>query len=285
MTVISASRTRNPWLTRAVRIVDILPEIDGVATYRLHPDGECNAEEFHFLPGQFNMLYLPGVGESAISMSGDAETRDGWVHTVRVAGNVTHTLAHLQRGEMLGLRGPFGTGWPLDQLAGHDVVVVAGGLGLAPVRPLIYHFLRHRNDFGEIRLIIGARTPDGLLYQSEYADWKRQGIEVQATVDRATVGWSGHIGVVTVLLDRLPIADAARTQMVSCGPEVMMKYAAATAIHRGIAEGRIWVSLERNMQCAVGFCGHCQLGPAFLCKDGPVLRYDRIHPYLMVESL
>lgn len=275
----------NPWYTHTVRIVDIRPEVAGVATYRLCMEDLRDAGAYRFQPGQFNMLYLPGVGESAISMSGDAETEDGWVHTVRVAGNVTRTLENLRRGDTLGVRGPFGTGWPMDQLLGSDVVVVAGGLGLAPVRSLIYHFLRHRADFGQIWLIIGARSPEGLLFQAEYDEWRRQGIDVQVTVDRAITGWSGQIGVVTVLLDRLRFADAGRTRLVTCGPEVMMKYAAASGIQRGIAADRIWLALERNMQCAAGFCGHCLLGPAFLCKDGPVLRFDRIQPYLMVESL
>ena len=276
----------NPWVTHTVRIIELFEEIPGVATYRLeYTSPEANEALYQFQPGQFNMLYLPGVGESAISMSGDSEVREDWVHTVRVAGNVTRTLANLKVGDTLGLRGPFGTGWPVNELLGQDVVVVAGGLGLAPLRPLIYYFLRHREQFGKLWLIMGARTPEALLYPGEYDSWRQQGIEVQVTVDRADDHWTGQIGVVTVLLDRLPLPDISRTQVVTCGPEVMMKYAALSALRRGIAAEQVWVSLERNMQCAAGFCGHCQLGPAFLCKDGPVLRYDRIVPYLNVEGL
>lgn len=274
----------NPWQTASVVIEDVVDELDGIATYQLRPlqaaVGAC-----HFVPGQFNMLYLPGVGEAAISMSGDPAHVDRWTHTVRVAGNVTKTLASLKPGDQLGVRGPFGVGWPLDELWDHDVILVTGGVGLAPLRPLIYHMLRHREMLGRIWLLNGARTPDGLLYTREYAEWMRQGLAVQLTVDRAMAGWNGHVGVVTLLLDRLRLPEPARTRLITCGPEVMMKYAAASAARRGISDDHIWVSLERNMQCAAGLCGHCQLGPAFVCKDGPVFRYDTMRPYLFVEGL
>jgi len=278
MTAHSTALHGNPWLTRTVRITDVMEEAEGVATYRLALDGDADSAEYGFVPGQFNMLYLPGVGESAISMSGDATSPDGWVHTVRVAGNVTRTLAALAPGDSLGVRGPFGTGWPVEELSGGDVVVVAGGLGMAPLRPLIYHLMNHRDRFGHVWLICGARSPNGLLFRREYADWSQRGIDVQLTVDRPDSNWNGHIGVVTLLIDRLSLPNPEQTQLLACGPEVMMKYAAASGLRRGIDAERIWVSLERNMQCAVGMCGHCQLGPAFLCKDGPVLRYARIRP-------
>lgn len=276
---------QDPWLTQTARIEDVTDEADGVATYRFVLDGDPGPDAYRFTVGQFNMLYLPGVGESAISMSGDPARADGWTHTVRVAGNVTRTLAGLKRGDTLGIRGPFGTGWPVDELAGKDLVIVAGGLGLAPLRPLVYHVMNHRERFGDVRLICGARTPDGLLYQREYDAWKQSGIDVQLTVDRATSDWTGHVGVVTLLIGRLKLLRPQETHLVACGPEVMMKYAAASGARIGIAAERTWVSLERNMQCAVGLCGHCQLGPEFICKDGPVLRYDRIRPYIFVEQL
>lgn len=284
MTTSNSSLHTNPWLTQTVRIADVVPESEGVATYRLQCDGPRRPGAYGFAPGQFNMLYLPGVGESAISMSGNPAREDGWIHTVRVAGNVTRTLAGLGKGETLGLRGPFGTGWPISQLKGNDLVIVAGGLGLAPLRPLIYHVLNHRNQFGRVWLICGARSPDGLLYQNEYDAWQQQ-LDLQCTVDRATSGWNGQVGVVTLLIDRLILSRPDQTHLVACGPEVMMKYAALTGMRRGISPERIWVSLERNMQCAAGLCGHCQLGPEFICKDGPVLRYDRVQPLLFVEHL
>lgn len=281
----SSVQRANPWHTETVRIDDIVQEAEGIATYRLSVAVPAKELDYRFIPGQFNMLYLPGVGESAISMSGDPEEGSSWIHTVRVAGNVTRTLAGLSIGETLGLRGPFGTGWPVDELAGQDVVVVAGGLGLAPLRPLLYYFMNHRDQFGSIQVICGARTPDGLLFQSEYTDWRQRGLDIQLTVDRSTPDWTGQIGVVTLLIDRMNLARPESTSLLTCGPEVMMKYAAISAMKRGIPAEKIWVSLERNMQCAVGLCGHCQLGPEFICKDGPVLRYDRVGQFLFVERL
>ncbi len=285
MTATRPTLHENPWYTHTVRITDLIDETEGVATYHLKfTDGDA-ATAYEFIPGQFNMLYLPGVGESAISMSGDPARKNGWIHTVRVAGNVTKTLARLRRGDTLGLRGPFGTGWPVADLVGTDVVIVAGGLGMAPLRPLVYHLMNHREQFGKIWLILGARTSDGLLYPCEYSAWQKRDLEVILTVDRATADWNGHVGVVTQLIDRLQLPRPEQTQMVTCGPEVMMKYAAMSGHRLGIDAGRIWVSMERNMQCAAGLCGHCQLGPEFICKDGPVIRYDRIRPYLFVEQL
>lgn len=281
----SSIQRANPWHTETVRIDEIVQEAEGIATYRLSIAAPAKDSDYRFVPGQFNMLYLPGVGESAISMSGDPEQSSSWIHTVRVAGNVTRTLAGLTVGETLGLRGPFGTGWPVDELTGQDVVVVAGGLGLAPLRPLLYYFLNHRDQFGSIHVICGARTPDGLLFQSEYSDWRKGGLDLQLTVDRSTPEWTGQIGVVTLLIDRLNLARPEATSLLTCGPEVMMKYAAISGMKRGIPAEKIWVSLERNMQCAVGLCGHCQLGPEFICKDGPVLRYDRVGRFLFVERL
>jgi NAD(P)H-flavin reductase len=280
----TATRAAPPWHTQAVEITAIEDEAAGVSTYRLRPvDGPAGS--CRFVPGQFNMLYLPGVGEAAISMSGDPTQTDCWTHTVRVVGNVTKTLAGLKVGDQLGVRGPFGTGWPLDALRGHDVILTTGGLGLAPLRPLIYHLLQHRADYGRLWLLNGARTAEGLLYTCDYESWTAQGLHIELTVDRATDDWSGHVGVVPLLLDRLPLPEPARTCLITCGPEVMMQYVAVSAARRGITDDRLWISLERNMQCAVALCGHCQLGPAFLCKDGPVFRYDRMRPFLRVEGL
>ncbi|MBM4076712.1 MAG: hypothetical protein FJ267_13870 [Planctomycetes bacterium] len=188
----------NPWTTRAVRIDEVTREMDGVSTYQLRFIVPSSADEYHFSPGQFNMLYLPGVGESAVSMSGNPNGNDSWIHTVRVAGNVTRTLAGLDIGDTLGLRGPFGKGWPVSELKGCDVVIVAGGLGMAPLRPLIYELMARREEVGKIWLICGARSAEGLLYSKEWENWRRKGIDVQLTVDIPNTLWEGHIGVVTV---------------------------------------------------------------------------------------
>jgi NAD(P)H-flavin reductase len=194
-------------------------------------------------------------------------------------------LATLRAGDQIGVRGPFGTGWPIDDWRGNDVVLVAGGIGLAPVRPVIYELLHRRSEFGELTLIYGARDPQSLLYHSEFAAWESQGLTVLTTVDRPSPDWIGHLGVVNLLLDRIDLPRPESTVVAVCGPEVMIQYSALTAAKRGIDAKQIWVSLERNMQCAVGLCGHCQLGPEFICKDGPVLRYDRVRHLLAVEAL
>jgi NAD(P)H-flavin reductase len=281
----SCAITENPWLAESVEIVDITPELAGVATYHLRfRDRELN-DRYRFLPGQFNMLYLPGVGEIAISLSGAGRKGRTWDHTIRVAGSVTGALARLGVGGVLGLRGPYGSSWPLQECAGADVIFVAGGIGLAPLRPAIDECLANRKRFAQTTLLYGSRAPDLLLYTRMYDDWSGQGLSVGTTVDRFAPGWRGNVGVVTLLVDRLQPFVPDRSAMFLCGPEVMMRYVVRSALARGLRKERIWVSLERNMQCAVGLCGHCQLGPAFVCKDGPIFRYDKIEPFLDVEGL
>ena len=275
----------NPWLPRTVTIRDIHQELPGVATYDLALRDARDGTFGRFAPGQFNMLYLPGAGEIAISISDDPLRTGGCRHTVRVAGNVTRTLATLQVGDTLGLRGPFGRGWPLAECIGRDVVLVAGGIGLAPLRPAIYQLLQQRRQFGRLHLLYGARTPDTRLYAAELPQWTRAGLQVETTVDRASPGWNGHVGVVTLLLERLANFDPRNTVLLCCGPEVMMRFTILAGIGRGLSHTQIWVSLERNMRCAIGHCGHCQLGPEFLCKDGPVFRYDRVARLLETEAL
>jgi NAD(P)H-flavin reductase len=278
------SRT-DPWLSHEVVIDRITPEVDGVATYHLRFTDPRAAAAYQFLPGQFNMLYLPGVGESATSLSANPRSRDTWAHTIRLAGNVTRTLGGLGVGGSLGLRGPFGSHWPVESAAGKDLVLVAGGIGLPPLRPVIYEVLSSRAAFGDVTVLYGSRTPDSLVYVSEYDAWRKESIDVQITVDRAAPGWDGNVGVVPLLLDRLKLRDPAQTIVFTCGPEVMMRFAARSALRQGIPEENIWLSLERNMQCAIGLCGHCQLGPAFICRDGPVYRHDKIEPFMTVEGL
>lgn len=274
----------NPWQPRVARIVEITPEISGVSTYRLAPRDQAGEVANAYRPGQFHMLYLPGYGEVAISVSGAAD--DGHLlHTVRTAGNVTRRLAELRAGDEIGVRGPFGTSWPIDDCEGLDVAIVAGGIGLAPLRPVLTRLVERRERFGRCTLIVGARSPDMLLFQRQYETWREAGINVVATVDRATTAWTGAVGVATLIVDRFQPCDPQRTAMFVCGPDVMMKFVLASAAGRGLPLDRIWLSLERNMQCAVGLCGHCQYGPAFVCKDGPVLRADRIEPLLHVAQL
>jgi NAD(P)H-flavin reductase len=263
----------------------VTPEIAGVATYHLRLRGGSAAAGYVCQPGQFNMLYVPGVGETAISVSGYDAERDLWLHTIRTAGGVTGMLERQGVGASILVRGPFGTAWPIAQCAGHDVVIVAGGIGLAPLRPAIERLLDPTVGARRVTLIYGARTAGSRLYTRQFADWEARGLHIECIVDRATPDWPGHIGVATLLVDRLEPWMPQNTVLLTCGPEVMMRYVVRSARARGLQPPQIWLSLERNMQCAARLCGHCQLGPAFVCQDGPVFRLDRITPYLDVEQL
>lgn len=281
----------SPWLPRNAVIDEITVETPGVQTYRLRLKSGEGPNDYAFQSGQFNMLYLPGFGEAAISMSGPppivsgAEPQLGWVHTIRQAGQVTGELARLQVGGSVAVRGPYGKPWPIATCGGCDIVLMAGGIGLAPLRPVIYELLDRRSDFGRLVLLYGARMPKGLLYTREFDAWTRSGLEMITTVDRATGGWKGNVGVVPLLLDRVRLPRPAATVVLSCGPEVMMRYAALGALNRGIPASQIWVSLERHMQCAVGMCGHCQLGTTLICRDGPVFSWDRVQSLVQIHDL
>ena len=234
------------------------------------------APQFHFAPGQFNMLYAFGVGEVPISISGDPARPATLVHTVRDVGNVTHAICRLKKGEALGVRGPLGAPWPVALAPGKDVIIVAGGLGLAPLRPAIYHLLNQRSAFGNVELIYGARTPGDLLYRKELERWRgRFDLRVHVTVDSAPNDWRGNVGVVTNLIGRARF-DAPSTLALICGPGVMMRFTVLELLSHGLTPQQIYVSMERNMKCGIGLCGHCQWGPFFICKNGPVFRFDRI---------
>jgi anaerobic sulfite reductase subunit B len=234
-------------------------------------------------PGQFTMLYAFGVGEVPISVSGDREGR--LLHTVRAVGAVSEAICAARPGMVLGVRGPFGNAWPLDEAAGADVLVVAGGIGLAPLRSSIYHVLANRREFGRAIVLYGSRTPGDLLYRRELERWRgRLDLDVDVTVDAGGEDWRGKVGVVGQLVATAEF-DAGSAVAFVCGPEVMMRFTARALLDRGIAPDRIYVSMERNMRCGLGHCGHCQLGPTLICRDGPVYRYDRIAPLLGVREL
>lgn len=242
------------------------------------PSGNCIA------PGQFNMLYVFGVGEIPISIGGGSVERRELIVTIRAVGSVTTAMSKLRAGDTLGLRGPFGSCWPLAAAEGIDVVLVAGGMGLVPLRPVVNHVLKHRDRYGRVGLLYGARTPRDILFPKELEQWRsRFDLQVLVTVDRADMDWHGHVGVVTTLFHQAEI-DPQRTVGMICGPEVMMRFALREFEKRGVADDRVFVSMERNMQCAVGFCGHCQFGPNFVCMDGPVFRFDRIKTFFAVRE-
>lgn len=254
-------------------------------TFTLTLDVPDSEHGMPFVPGQFTMLYLFGAGEVPISISGDPASPGQLVHTIRAVGSVTRPLQALRRGATLGVRGPFGRGWPVADARGSDVLIVAGGLGLAPLRPLIYHLLRRRDDYGHIGIVYGARSPDDILFRRELERWRgRFDLDVEVIVDHASDTWHGDVGVVTRLLDRTRCVPA-NTQAVICGPEIMMRFSIRALNDLGIGDERIHVSMERNMQCAIGLCGHCQYGPTFVCRDGPVFRFDRIRHLFGIREL
>jgi NAD(P)H-flavin reductase len=244
--------------------------------FSLETQPETGESGFPFSPGQFNMVYVFGVGEVPLSISGDPAQTKTLTHTIRGVGWVTQALQKMKKGDMIGVRGPFGTPWPMQEIAGNDVVIVAGGVGLAPVRPAIYQLLAERERYGNISILYGARSPDDMLYGKELKKWRgRFDLHVDVTVDFAKRGWMGNVGVVTQLLPKAPF-DPLNTVAMVCGPEIMMRFTVVELQRQGIEDTGIYITMERNMKCAVGFCGHCQFGPEFVCKDGPVFRYDRI---------
>ncbi|MGW4236794.1 FAD/NAD(P)-binding protein [Streptomyces sp. NPDC004749] len=260
------------------RVADNRAETADTRTVELRPVGDGALPAFR--PGQFAMLYAFGVGEIPVSVAG---LRDGVLtHTIRGVGAVSRALCAVRPGAHVGVRGPFGAGWDLATAAGRDLLVVAGGIGLAPLRPLVQAVVSTSHRHGRLNVLIGARTPEDLLYREELDGWARPYCGV--TVDRAGAEWRGHVGVVTTLLDQATFTPHDTTAFV-CGPEVMIRATARELLHRGVPARHIRVSLERNMHCATGHCGHCQLGPLLLCRDGPVVGYDRAGPLLAVREL
>ncbi|HUK94650.1 MAG TPA: FAD/NAD(P)-binding protein [Gaiellaceae bacterium] len=247
-------------------------------TLGLEPVG---GEPLSMAPGQFTMLYAFGIGEVPISISGDVE--GPLAHTVRAVGSVTEAICAAKRDAVLGVRGPFGNAWPVEAALGGDVVVIAGGIGLAPLRPVLYELLRRRGELGEAALLYGSRRPAELLYTRELERW-RKSLQVDMTVDAADSGWTGKVGFVAKLVASARFDPAAATAFI-CGPEIMMRTSAEALLERGVAPERIHVSMERNMQCGLGHCGHCQLGPTLICRDGPVYRWDEVDALMKVREL
>jgi NAD(P)H-flavin reductase len=273
-------RSPDPMVPVAATITRRTEELPGIVTFEMEAPGWRG-----FAPGQFNMLGLFGVGEIPISISGPTSDSSRIVHTVRGVGPVSGAMAVLDVGDVLGLRGPYGVPWPVAEAKGRDIIVAAGGLGLAPVRPILYHLLENRDDYGKITLLYGARHPEEILFHQELAEWRaRFDMMVQVTVDHAAPGWHGNVGVVTTLFAHADF-DPLNTSAFICGPEIMMRFSARALTDAGVDPTAIHLSMERNMQCAIGLCGHCQLGPVFVCKDGPVFDWQRLEPLISVKEL
>ena len=273
----------NPMVPRPFRVQRVRRETHDTFTFEL--ESANGAEGFPFAPGQFNMVSVFGVGEVPISISGDPTRPQTLVHTVRSVGTVTQAICKLKRGGVLGVRGPFGSHWPVEEAAGSDVVIVAGGIGLAPLRPVLYYLLSNREKYGRVVLLYGARTPQELLYKLELEKWRGHfDLEVEVTVDTAAAGWRGNVGVVTALIPGARF-DPFHTAAMVCGPEVMMRFTVRELETRGVEPENISISMERNMKCGVGFCGHCQFGPTFVCKDGPVFDYADIQAFFAKREI
>lgn len=277
--------TSNPYLIHAAEIVGKTKETPDIFTYRLRlPDPDAR-RAYRFTPGQFNMVYAFGVGEVPMSIVSDPDEPEWFDHTIRVVGLVTRVIGRLEPGATLGIRGPFGQGWPLKQALGKDVLIATGGLGCAPVVGAIDYIFRRREAYGAVKILHGVKTPKDLLYRERFKAWSRHpSTEVYLSSDQPGTSWRHHIGVVTELFEQVRM-DPARSLVMMCGPEIMMRMGAPILVQRGVPQSSIYVSLERHMECGFGLCGHCQMGPFFLCVDGPVMRYDAIAPFLGLSGV
>lgn len=277
------ARHPEPYAPAVWRVAERRQETANTVTFALSPPPLVAAEGF--APGQFNMLYLFGVGEVPISISGDPAGGDCMTHTIRAVGSITRIMARLEPGSALGLRGPYGSAWPLEDAKGRDLILLAGGLGLAPLRPAIYRALANSEVYRRLVVICGTRSPDNLLFRDELERWiARRDMQCLVTVDHASPDWPGHVGSILQQIRRAEF-DPGNAIAFICGPEIMMRHSAEALMGQGMRAEAIHLSLERNMKCALSRCGHCQFGPHFLCKDGPVFRYDRIAPLLGVAEV
>lgn len=284
MTGTEYTRTEpDPDTMRRYRIVERIPQTADTMTLLLEPVADAAPR---FRAGQFMMLYRFGVGEIAISISGNpCAPGDVLEHTIRAVGAVSAALHDAPIGAIIGVRGPFGIGWNLDTAVGRDLIVVGGGVGLAPLRPIVLEALTRRAEYRRVVVITGARTPADILFPLDQQQWQSSGaVELHQTVDHPAPGWTGPIGFVTEPLGKL-LVDPARTTAFLCGPEPMMRFCAQSLRRKHIAHTDIRVSLERNMQCGAARCGHCQLGPLLICRDGPVVDYAVARPLLSVREL
>jgi NAD(P)H-flavin reductase len=269
-------------LPRPFRVASRRRDTSDTFTLALEP---LDGEPLRFAAGQFTMLSAFGAGEVPISISGDPTRSGQLLHTIRDVGAVTHALVSVSRGDILGVRGPFGRGWDVSDGIGGDVVIVAGGIGLAPLRPAVLEVLSRRSDYRRVVLLYGTRSPEDVLFDRDLESWRgRFDLEVELTVDYGPPDWRGRVGLVTTLISRAGF-DPSRTLALACGPEVMMRRVATGLVDRGVPRDRVRLSLERNMVCGIGLCGHCQLREVFVCLEGPVLGYDRAEALMDVREV
>jgi len=261
----------NPYRPIETEVLEVIPETPTIKTVRLEPK-----EQITFVTGQFIELTIPGVGEAPFTPSSRPSVKDMLEVTVMEAGKVTGKIHELKKGDIVGLRGPFGQGYPLDKFKEKEILVLGGGVGLAPLRSLLYVLFDRINDFKRIYFRYGARTPEDIVYKEEIKLWSgRDDLDFQITVDTGDKEWKDHVGVVTTILDGMAI-DCSKALTIVCGPPVMMRFSTLELIGLGFKDRNIYLSMEKNMSCGIGKCGHCRLGTYYACKDGPVFTYDRI---------
>lgn len=268
---------QNSYLPHSAEIIERIQETPTIFTLRLRFVDKNVRQNYHFSPGQFNMLYLHGVGEVPISISSDPDISEHFDHTIRIVGRVTNGLGHLKAGDTIGVRGAYGRPWPLQQSENKDIVLLTGGLGCAPVVSVIRFIVNRRDQFGQLNIMQGVKRADDLIWHKQYDEWQKlENTQViLAASEEKALGGHWHTGFVTNLFDKARF-DPQNSMVMMCGPEPMMRAGIAPLLQYGVAEHKIWLSMERNMQCAVGHCGHCQYGSKFICKNGPVFSYDEI---------
>jgi sulfhydrogenase subunit gamma (sulfur reductase) len=265
-----------PYLPREAEVIQNVPEARGINTLRLRLVDSDAQQHYDFVPGQFNMLYLHGVGEVPISIVSDPDDPAVFDHAIRAVGGITRTLVQLEPGDRIGIRGPYGRGWPMDESVGRDVLIVTGGLGCAPVVSVINYIERRRADYGRVTILQGVKHSNDLIWRERYERFAAAPhTRVLMAADVVSEGWTGIEGPVTALFEGLQL-DISRSLAMMCGPERMMQAAASLLQLRGLPDESMFLSMERNMRCGIGHCGHCQIGPLFCCHDGPVFRYDQI---------
>jgi len=265
-------------------IIERIQESPSLFTLRLRFTDPSVHEAYQFEPGQFNMLYLYGVGEVPISIISDPRDEHIYDHTIRAVGRVTNGLSILKQGDRIGIRGPYGRGWPLEQAEQKDIVIVTGGLGCAPTVSVINYIMRRRERFGMVNIVQGVKHSSDFIWRERYDQWRSApNTNVLVAADAGDAIWPWHIGPVTGLFDRLEF-DSENVIVMMCGPEGMMRVVIHYMLEQGLSECDIWLSMERNMQCAVGHCGHCQYGDKFICKDGPVFCYEQVKDLFGVKG-
>jgi NAD(P)H-flavin reductase len=273
-----------PYAFHPARIVAHRVDAERIHTFTMRLTEARIRRAYRFAAGQFNMLYAYGVGEVPMSIVSDPDEPTMLEHTITAVGRVTNVMARWKVGDLAGVRGPYGRGWPVDEARGHEVIVVTGGLGCAPVVGVIDYIFRRRADYGTLHILHGVKTPHDLLYRERFEAWRRHPrTRVYLTADRPDAEWRYRVGVVTNLFDEISPDPSAVVMM--CGPEVMMRFAARVLRDKGISDDNIYLSMERHMQCAIGLCGHCQFGPHFVCKDGPVFRYAQVKRLFGFDNL